>query len=78
MSVWVLNRASHPSLPMKPGHHGKGHLCFIVQQRPLREPSLSVPGGPGASPCPHPNAQALPSPLPSAGWVRWGNRNSCQ
>lgn len=26
MSAWSLSRT---------GHHGKGHLCFIVQQRPL-------------------------------------------
>lgn len=38
MWVRVLKKAGHPSIPVKPGHHGKGHLCFIVQPRPLLEP----------------------------------------
>lgn len=38
MWVRVLKKAGHPSVPVKPGHHGKGHLCFIVQPRPLLEP----------------------------------------
>lgn len=72
VSVWVLNKAGHPSFPTKPDRQGKGYQCFIVQQRPHWGLSLSVPQGSWAGPCPNPKCPSPAQPQPSAGRACWG------